>query len=80
MDDWYIAYGDRLDEAGMKEAVRFTLIGGNAGAMSRGDILLHVVNHTSYHRGWVAEMFFAVPRHPPTTDLPVFLREHPGPH
>jgi uncharacterized damage-inducible protein DinB len=80
MDDWYIAYGDRLDEAAMKEAVRFTLIGGNAGAMSRGDILLHVVNHTSYHRGWVAEMFFAVPRHPPTTDLPVFLREHPGPH
>jgi uncharacterized damage-inducible protein DinB len=80
MDDWYIAYGDRLDEAAMKEAVRFTLIGGNAGAMSRGDILLHVVNHTSYHRGWIAEMFFAVPRHPPTTDLPVFLREHPGPH
>jgi uncharacterized damage-inducible protein DinB len=80
MDDWYIAYGDGLSEAGLEEMVGFTLIGGNAGAMSRGDILLHVVNHTSYHRGWVAEMFFAVPRHPPTTDLPVFLRERPGPH
>jgi uncharacterized damage-inducible protein DinB len=80
MDDWYIAYGDGLGEARLQEQVEFTLIGGNAGRMSRGDILLHVVNHTSYHRGWVAEMFFAVPRHPPTTDLPVFLREHPGPH
>ena len=81
MDDWYIAYGDRLAEAGgLDETVSFTLIGGNAGTMRRGDILLHVVNHTSYHRGWVADMFYAVPRHPPTTDLPVFLREHPGPH
>jgi len=80
IDDWYIGYAGRLDEAGLGAPVEFTLIGGNAGRMSRGDILLHVVNHTSYHRGWVAEMFYAVPRHPPTTDLPVFLREHPGPH
>ena len=80
MDAWYIAYGDGLGETGLNEQVEFTLLGGNAGRMSRGDILLHVVNHTSYHRGWVAEMFFAVPQHPPTTDLPVFLREHPGPH
>src|SRR5215510_3669728 len=74
MDEWYIAYGHRLSEAGLIETVNFKLIGGNAGTMSRGDILLHVVNHTSYHRGWVADMFYAVPVHPPTTDLPVFLR------
>jgi uncharacterized damage-inducible protein DinB len=76
MDDWYTAYADRLTEAGLQEPVSFTLIGGAAGTMSRGDILLHVVNHTSYHRGWVADMFFEVPRHPPTTDLPVFLRSY----
>lgn len=74
IDAWYVAYGDDLSEAGLKETVSFTLIGGSAGTMRRGDILLHVVNHTSYHRGWVADMFFEVPRHPPTTDLPVFLR------
>ena len=74
MDAWYIAYGDGLNAAGLNETVSFTLIGGNAGTMRRGDILLHVVNHTSYHRGWVADMFFEVPTHPPTTDLPVFLR------
>jgi uncharacterized damage-inducible protein DinB len=43
--------------------------------MTRGEILLHVVNHATYHRGWVAEMFFQVPARNPATDLPVYLRE-----
>ncbi len=43
--------------------------------MTREEILLHVVNHTTYHRGFVAEMFYKVPARPPTTDLPVFLRD-----
>ena len=42
------------------------------------EILLHVVNHTTYHRGFVADMFYQVPAKPPTTDLPVFLREERG--
>ncbi len=55
--------------------MRFRFIDGGDSTMTRGAILLHVVNHGSYHRGWIAEMFFEVPRKPPTTDLPVFLRE-----
>jgi uncharacterized damage-inducible protein DinB len=43
--------------------------------MTRGQILLHVINHTTYHRGFVADLFFQVPARPPTTDLPVYLRE-----
>jgi uncharacterized damage-inducible protein DinB len=43
--------------------------------MARGAILLHVVNHATYHRGWIADMFLQVPAKNPTTDLPVFLRE-----
>jgi uncharacterized damage-inducible protein DinB len=43
--------------------------------MTRGEILLHIVNHTSYHRGFVADLFFQVPARPPTMDLPVYLRE-----
>ena len=45
--------------------------------MTRGEILLHIVNHTSYHRGFVAQMFYEVPARPPTTDLPVYLRDAP---
>ena len=78
MDKWYIAWSDSLSDAALDEKVSFTLIGGNRGVMTRGEILLHVVNHTSYHRGFVADLFYQVPARPPTTDLPVFLREVPA--
>jgi uncharacterized damage-inducible protein DinB len=38
-------------------------------------MLLHVVNHTSYHRGFVADLFYQVPARPPITDLTVYLRD-----
>jgi uncharacterized damage-inducible protein DinB len=75
IDDWYIAWAEELTDAKAAELVRFKLIGGNRGEMRRGDVMLHVVNHTSYHRGFVADMFYQVPARPPLTDLPVFLRE-----
>jgi uncharacterized damage-inducible protein DinB len=73
LDAWYIAWGDTLSETNADEIVRFTLIGGKRGEMRRSEIILHVVNHTSYHRGFVADMFYQVPIRPPLTDLPVFL-------
>ena len=45
--------------------------------MTRGEIILHIVNHTSYHRGFAADLFYQVPAKPPTTDLTVFLRDVP---
>jgi uncharacterized damage-inducible protein DinB len=75
VDQWYVDWADSLDEKALGEEVRFTLIGGNPGVMTRSEILLHIVNHCTYHRGFVADMFYQVPARPPTTDLPVFLRE-----
>lgn len=75
IDAWYVDWSDRLSDPALAERVRFTLIGGNRGVMTRGEILLHVVNHTSYHRGFVADLFYQVPARPPTTDLPVYLRK-----
>jgi uncharacterized damage-inducible protein DinB len=76
VDAWYVAWSDQLTDAALDEQVPFTLIGGNRGVMTRGEILLHVVNHTSYHRGFVADLFYQVPARPPTTDLPVYIREN----
>ena len=76
IDVWYIAWSNALSEAEVDQIVQFTLIGGNLGAMRRGDIMLHVVNHTSYHSGFVADLFYQVPARQPLTDLPVFLREN----
>lgn len=75
MDAWYVDYADRLDPGQQDEIVRFEFIGGGSGAMTRSDILLHVVNHTTYHRGHVADMLYDLSVFPPTTDYPVFVRE-----
>ena len=78
MDTWYINYADSLSHEQLDELVEFEFIGGGNGAMSRGDILLHVVNHTTYHRGHVADMLYHLNVFPPTTDLPVVLRASAG--
>jgi uncharacterized damage-inducible protein DinB len=75
IDAWYVAYADGLSEAQAEEAVDFEFIGGGAGRMARREIVLHVVNHTTYHRGHVATMLYDLGVFPPATDLPVFLRE-----
>ena len=78
-DDWFLAYAARLPAAAYDEVVAFRFVDGGAGAMNRGDILLHVVNHKTYHRGWVADLFFQENARPPAMDLPVFLREAHAP-
>ncbi len=76
MDQWYVDWSDAQTDAALAETVNYTLIGGNQGAMTRGEILLHVVMHASYHRGFVADMIYDVPGcRPPTMDLPVYMRE-----
>jgi uncharacterized damage-inducible protein DinB len=78
IDAWYIARYDAMSAAELDELVKFTFVGGGAGAMTREEILFHVVNHTSYHRGNVASAIYEVSGcRPPTTDLPVFLRDVP---
>jgi uncharacterized damage-inducible protein DinB len=72
---WWIDWCAAQSPESLDEAVHFQFIGGEAGVMTRGEILMHVVNHGSYHRGWVAEMFFDVPAVNPATDLPVYLRD-----
>jgi uncharacterized damage-inducible protein DinB len=75
IDQWYVSYADSLSASQLEEVVEFEFIGGGAGAMTRSDILLHVVNHTTYHRGHAADILYHLDIVPPTTDLPVFLRE-----
>ena len=75
MDDWYIAYADALTSAALDEKIAFEFVGGGRGVMTRREILQHIVNHTTYHRGFVADFFYQVPARPPTTDLTVYLRD-----
>jgi uncharacterized damage-inducible protein DinB len=74
MDAWWVDYANSLPEQKQEEMVSFRFIGGGPGSLTRRDILLHVANHGTYHRGNVASMMYQAGAQPPTTDLPVFLK------
>jgi uncharacterized damage-inducible protein DinB len=76
-DRWYVQYANHLSDAAHEEVVQFKFVDGGAGELSRGDMLLHIVNHKTYHRGYVAEMLYRAESRPPVMDLPVFLRDAP---
>jgi uncharacterized damage-inducible protein DinB len=75
IDRWYVETYDRMEHTRLAEKVRFTFVGGGEGVMTRAEILQHLVNHGTYHRGFVAQMICDVPARPPTTDLTVYLRD-----
>lgn len=75
VDQWYVDYADGLSDDAHDEVVDFRFVDGGAGAMARGDMVLHVVNHKTYHRGYVADLLYQAGSRPPVMDLPVFLRD-----
>src|SRR5262249_17202046 len=77
MNDWVIAWGAAQGGACPDEEVPFPFVNGPPASMRRGEMFLHLVPHGSYHRGWVAEMFFEAGARPPQPDLSVFLCEAP---
>ena len=74
-DDWYIDYADALTAPMQDESLTFAFVDGGQGEMTRGSMLLHVVNHKTYHRGYIAQMMYESSCRPPAMDLPVFLRD-----
>ncbi len=75
IDQWYVAYAAELKMEAVDTVIDFEFIGGDRGAMTRSEILLHVVNHATYHRGHATGAMLQIPVRPPATDFPVFLRE-----
>ncbi len=73
IDDWYVNYCELLDGSALSEIVEFAFIDGAQGSMTRGEILFHVVNHTTYHRGGIVGLLSSCGVHPYSTDLTVFL-------
>jgi len=74
LNAWYVALADACS-AQPDESIEFEFIGGGRGSMTRSEILLHVVNHSTYHRGHIADMLYRFGIAPPQTDLPVYLRQ-----
>ena len=75
MDQHFVALARRWTEAELAETVTFQFVGGGAGAMTREDILLHLVNHATYHRGFISTLLYPFKLDTAANDLTVFLRD-----
>ncbi len=51
---WYQGYVSELDEEYEQAVLSFSFVDGRTGSMSVEEILFHIINHGSYHRGSIA--------------------------
>jgi uncharacterized damage-inducible protein DinB len=65
IDRWYVECADSLSDKDLDGLTEFEFIGGDRGSMIRSDILLHVVNHSTYHRGHAADILYTIDVPPP---------------
>lgn len=72
-DAWYMSYVAELAESAQFEALAFRFTDGDAGRMTREEILLHVVTHGGYHRGNVGEILKSISVSPPRDLYSKFL-------
>jgi uncharacterized damage-inducible protein DinB len=64
-----------LDEPALARNIRYVNLRGETWEYALWKQMLHVVNHSSYHRGQAATMLRQLGRTPPSTDLLVFYDE-----
>ncbi|GAC87468.1 DNA damage inducible nuclease inhibitor DinB [Gluconobacter thailandicus F149-1 = NBRC 100600] len=76
LHQWYMKACAGWSTDDLKEKISFAFIDGQAGIMTREEIILHVVNHATYHRGFIGDMLKQIPHNWPANDLTVFLRDH----
>lgn len=75
MDNWWIDRVAAASEDDLDETIEFQFVGGGDGAMTLAEIVLHLVNHATYHRGFVGDMLYQAGVTPAATDFPVYLRD-----
>jgi uncharacterized damage-inducible protein DinB len=63
---------DGVDATRLTKAVSFRFLSGRAAEASLVTLLVHVVNHSTYHRGQLATLLRQVGATPPSTDLLLF--------
>ncbi len=74
MDRVWLEYISRLDEQELARVTRYTSTEGKGYDTDVRDILTHVVNHSTYHRGQIASLVAATGTKPAITDFVFFRR------
>ncbi len=66
---------DGLSDADLDAPLTYTLFSGAVQTLPLRDVLVHVVNHATYHRGQIASMLRRLGAVPPATDYLVYAIE-----
>lgn len=74
-DAWYLRYVSGVCDAELSSVLDFTFTDGDAGRMSREEILLHVLTHGAYHRGNVGQVLKSLSIAPPRDLYTRFLHQ-----
>ena len=64
-DAWFESYASAVCAAQLSDSISFRFTDGDAGTMTREEMLLHVVTHGSYHRGNVGQILKSISVAPP---------------
>lgn len=74
-DREYIEYVSSLDRDDLTEAIDFTFTDGAPGRMSREEMLVHVINHGTGHRGQVSALMLLTSVSPAKDGFTTYLHE-----
>jgi uncharacterized damage-inducible protein DinB len=74
-DAWYQNYVSSVSSEELAGVLNFTFTDGDAGQMSREEILLHVLTHGGYHRGNVGQVLRSISVAPPRDLYTKFLHQ-----
>lgn len=72
-DAWYLEYVQQLPASELGQSIRFRFTDGDAGEMTKEEMLLHVITHGAYHRGNVGQILKSISVAPPRDLLTKFL-------
>jgi uncharacterized damage-inducible protein DinB len=70
-----IALADGLDDERLAEDFAFTTISMGPGQLPLGDVLGHLMNHQTHHRGQAHDMLSQTDVPPPSLDLLIYLHQ-----
>ena len=74
-DAWYLDYTAGLTAEQLSEQIAFSFVDGDAGRMSREEMLAHIVTHGGYHRGAVGRIMAQLGLAPPRDIYTRFLHQ-----
>ena len=75
VDEWYVEYTRDLDERDQAEVLNVTFTDGKTLALTRLEILLHVMLHGAYHRGNIGVLLRLSGAEPAPDGIPAYVRQ-----